>query len=402
MKKHMLLGILVALALMTQLDPVLTRDAASQGGELIVSGHRLTIESGTFGQSRTVLLSLPPRYAEDEKRYPVIYISDASESRLVLLRGIVDFLVELNLMPDAILVGIVHADRGSELAPPGLQVDDPAGGASERRWPDDRFLQFMKQELFPFIEARYRTLPSRIYVGHSRGGVYGLYCLLREPQMFNAQIAIDPSLWWQDGVLIEALQPFLKRRPDLEYTLLLSESEEMQRENGAYFDRFNDVLRQKTNLLFRYEFLRLPYGESHGSAILPTLYTGLQKIFAEFAAANSPEITFAAFKARFARPILGGIYAPTEAQINSFGYRKLKLEQYDQAIAAFRENVQNHPESPNAFDSLGEAYLRAGRLPEALASFEEAVEVGKRRNDGRLWVYISHRDYVRTLLNRKE
>jgi tetratricopeptide (TPR) repeat protein len=67
--------------------------------------------------------------------------------------------------------------------------------------------------------------------------------------------------------------------------------------------------------------------------------------------------------------------------INAAGYRQLRAGKTDAALALFRVNVRVHPDYTNGWDSLGEAYMEAGRRAEAIAAFEEVLtrEPGNRR-----------------------
>jgi len=357
-------------------------------GNPLSFGQEMTIQSEVFNQNRTVLISLPAEYANKENRYPVVYLTDGSVKRLCLLRSVVDLLADDNKMPNAILVGIVHGNRNNELTPAKSDGESP-------------LLRFMRQELFSVIESTFRTMPSRIYVGHSRGGLFGVYCLLHDPEMFAAQIDVDPSLWWNDGELVNSLATFLKKNPDFENSLFVSETREMQSENGEHFDRLNEVMRRKSNPLFTYGFLELPPAESHNSAILPALYEGLQEIFKDFYRLDYEKITFDDFQKHYSRPILSAVYNLTEGKINDFAYRKLRLKQYAEAINAFKENTLRFPDSANAFYCLGDAYFRADRLRESLASLDKAVELAKKNRDEKLARYISDRDKVKEMLEKK-
>jgi hypothetical protein len=66
-------------------------------------------------------------------------------------------------------------------------------------------------------------------------------------------------------------------------------------------------------------------------------------------------------------------YADTELELNALGYELLRQGRHGHAIAVMRLNAADHPGSSNAFDSLGEAYLEAGRREEAVRSYERAV-----------------------------
>lgn len=64
-----------------------------------------------------------------------------------------------------------------------------------------------------------------------------------------------------------------------------------------------------------------------------------------------------------------------EEALNDLGYRLLHARLTEAAIAVFRRNVEEHPDSWNVHDSLGEAYLAAGRSGAAKASYARSLEL---------------------------
>ena len=68
----------------------------------------------------------------------------------------------------------------------------------------------------------------------------------------------------------------------------------------------------------------------------------------------------------------------TEQQINAVGYEYLNKGKIDEAIALFTLNVEEHPESSNVYDSLGEAYFVQGNFCQATRSYKESLN----RNPG--------------------
>jgi predicted alpha/beta superfamily hydrolase len=58
---------------------------------------------------------------------------------------------------------------------------------------DAAFTAFLRNELFPFIDRRYRTSAYRIISGHSLGGFYAVDRLSRSPGLFQAHFAYSPS-----------------------------------------------------------------------------------------------------------------------------------------------------------------------------------------------------------------
>ena len=63
------------------------------------------------------------------------------------------------------------------------------------------------------------------------------------------------------------------------------------------------------------------------------------------------------------------------AEFDSFVYRLMLDEDLEQAIPLFEKLAILFPEVPNAFDSLGEAYMRADRLDEAVSAFQKCLEL---------------------------
>ncbi len=64
-----------------------------------------------------------------------------------------------------------------------------------------------------------------------------------------------------------------------------------------------------------------------------------------------------------------------EFLLNSLGYRLLRADRIEDAIAIFELNVAEYPDASNPYDSLGEAYLAAGDTARAIVNYEKSVEL---------------------------
>jgi glyoxylase-like metal-dependent hydrolase (beta-lactamase superfamily II) len=64
-----------------------------------------------------------------------------------------------------------------------------------------------------------------------------------------------------------------------------------------------------------------------------------------------------------------------ENELNMLGYQLVARDNLDDAIVIFELNVEAFPEGFNAYDSLGEAYMLAGRTEEAIANYERSLEL---------------------------
>jgi tetratricopeptide (TPR) repeat protein len=76
-------------------------------------------------------------------------------------------------------------------------------------------------------------------------------------------------------------------------------------------------------------------------------------------------------------------YVETEEELNSLGYRQLHRKRLDQAISIFELNAAEHPTSANAWDSLGEACLLAGRREAAIQHYRKSLQLDPRNENAR-------------------
>ncbi len=72
----------------------------------------------------------------------------------------------------------------------------------------------------------------------------------------------------------------------------------------------------------------------------------------------------------------------SEPLLNTLGYQLLRQERFDDAIEIFKLNVREYPDAFNPYDSLGEAYMRAGRVELAIESYARSVEINPDNNNG--------------------
>jgi len=373
--------------------------------EPITIGESVTLTSKIMGEERTILVSTPPGYEQSEQRYPVLYMTDGA-AHLTHTRGTVDFLARNGLMPQLIVVGVPNTDRTRDLTPTnaGLPQDDGAlrelptsGGAS-------RFLDFFEQELFPHIDAHYRTLPLRLFAGHSFGGLFALNALCTRPEMFKAILAVSPSLQWDDELPLRQAKDFFDNRERLDLTLFVAMANEEEGDpQPTRLDRLEQILASAKTKGFAWQVNRMPE-ETHGSVVLRAHYWGLRKVFEGWRLPTDPAT------GRFTGSVedikkhytalsnrLGVVMQPAENMLNQTGYQVLGTD-VERAIAIFQYNVELYPGSANVYDSLGEALERAGRLQQALDSYTRAVDTATELGDQRLEIFTANRDRVRGML----
>lgn len=76
-------------------------------------------------------------------------------------------------------------------------------------------------------------------------------------------------------------------------------------------------------------------------------------------------------------------YALREGEMNSLGYMLLRSGKIPQAVEIFKLNVQEFPDSWNAYDSLGEAYMEAGDIQLAIENYGKSVEINPQNTNGK-------------------
>ncbi|WP_128544756.1 alpha/beta hydrolase-fold protein [Larkinella soli] len=258
--------------------------AAPPDGDDEESVPEFRYPSGSVKDTFSLFVRLPTGYRKKpEQRYPVVYHLDGNAYFDPISYSVTRLARKKKLRTEPIVVGIGYRDayRMDSLRvrdytyPAALPSDSlPSGGGGEK------FYDFIKNELIPEIDRRYRTDGrNRTLMGHSFGGFFTLYALLRQIDsgpVFSHFVAASPSLWYHDGYLQKALEAAGGPDPARsEYRLFLSVGEQElagdQRETVAAFGR---RLQQHAAVRFWvYEQL-----EHMGTAV-PSFEDGIEYIF---------------------------------------------------------------------------------------------------------------------------
>ena len=157
-------------------------------------------------------ISLPKEYTANNKRYPIIYLLDADYS-FALAKQISEHLSDRNRINNSIIVGIAYANpeeykknRTRDYTPGyvssggyGPEYQKYSGGA-------ESFYKFIHSELIPWLHQTYRVNKNSTFVGHSYGGLFGVYLLVHHPEIFNHYIIVSPSLWYDNHLVLKSAQ----------------------------------------------------------------------------------------------------------------------------------------------------------------------------------------------------
>ena len=366
---------------------------------------RLTIKSAVLGEERIVLVRTPAGYESNKVSYPVLYMTDG-DGHMGHTASTIEFLTQNGRTSDLIVVGVTNTDRTRDLTPAKSTDKDPAGNL---RFPTsggaDNFLKFFQTELIPEIEKQYRVQPYRIFAGHSLGGLFAIHAMISKPGLFNSYIAVSPSLQWENGEALKRAQDFLKNQKEFKATLFVSLGNEPG-PIGESFDSFKDALAKSNIKGFEWQAERMA-DEDHGSVVLRSHYFGLRKVFDGWQMPRDPDsgalagglkgvdAHYKTLSEKF------GYSIPTpENLINQLGYQFLFQNNPEEAIAAFKANVERYPASANVYDSLAEAYERGGRIDLAEPLYDKARVLGEQNNDPNAAIYKTN--YERAHAKLKE
>ena len=200
---------------------------------------------------------LPANYsAADSTRYPVLYVLDGEYSTLLFYSVIKTFSLasEVNDVIIVTIDGNTHSktewltSRYHDYTPSYNPQADTAiakffktpvhasGGASS-------FLVTLENQVMPLIENQYKTNGENGLFGHSLGGLFGGYCLLNKPGLFQKYSMNSPSLWWNNGELIPQVDSIAHRNPGKYIFLSAGRSE--GNFMTAPVERFEKSLRNK-------------------------------------------------------------------------------------------------------------------------------------------------------------
>ncbi len=178
-------------------------------GKLIVHER---FESKQLRTPRNIGVWLPPDYDSSSERYSVLFLHDGQNLFDTATSAfgvewqideIATRLISNKEIRPVIVVGIWNtADRIDEYTlTRDSQMQRGGSGLS--------YIQWLADELKPFIDQTYRTRPERESTwigGSSLGGLISLHACLERPEVFGGCLALSPSLGWDDERIIKTLQ----------------------------------------------------------------------------------------------------------------------------------------------------------------------------------------------------
>jgi uncharacterized protein len=250
-------------------------DDGGKNAQPLAIGVTFTIESKVLAETRRINVYMPPGYADvKEERYAVLYMPDGGIAEDFLhIAGLVQVSVGNNTMRPFLLVGIENTVRRRDLAGPTDDPKDkeiaPQAGGSEK------FRAFLREELIPEVNRRFRTSEEKVIVGESLAGLFAVETFLLEPELFDAYIAIDPSLWWNRQQLAKSAVKRVKEHADSKKTLYLVSSAEL--EIAEMIKRLADDLNKEAKAKVQTHYEAMPQ-EAHSTIFHPAALKAFRSV----------------------------------------------------------------------------------------------------------------------------
>jgi predicted alpha/beta superfamily hydrolase len=211
-------------ALVMLARPLGAHAQAMSVADVVPAHDSFTVTSRVLGEERWINVHVPAAYrGSPAERFPVLYMPDGGiDEDFPHVVNTVDSLLARSEVRPFIIVGIPNTQRRRDLTGPTRIKSDSA--IAPRVGGSAAFRRFIREELIPAIDARYRTTPERAIVGESLAGLFVVETLLLEPSLFDHYVAFDPSLWWNGGALVDAAGRSLTRLGAARRTLYLTSS----------------------------------------------------------------------------------------------------------------------------------------------------------------------------------
>jgi hypothetical protein len=321
-------------------------------------GETFRIKSTRLKEEREIRVYLPSSYANSKQSYPVVYALDGEGTGPVTASAI-QFMTGYSTipqMPEALVVAITNTDRNRDMPVPRAYGK---GG-------EENFLGFLSDELIPEVERRFRTVPLRILLGHSQGGLFAIYALANRPAVFQWYLSMDAPL-----AGFAEMKPMMEKtrtvitKPNFHGRLVSVENLYGWRKEWA-------TLVQAAPNGFYGEQVEIK-DETHETMAYKGVYEGLKRLFHDYA----PNLVKES-KGIYTLPVLEEMYKQLSL---SYGYQVAIPKQLLLTAAAQNTAMQYGAE---AIELINRAVSLYGESPDSKRLIAEAEEAAKKGRDPRI------------------
>ncbi|MGN6210504.1 alpha/beta hydrolase [Asticcacaulis sp.] len=247
-----------------------------------------TLPVTSDGRHYALYIGLPESYGKvPDKKYPVVYVTDGYwDFTKVLTMG--GSLAYDRVAPEYITVGLSYSGenlnygdlRRWELSPAPFGDNGEASGHAAE------FLKTLRTTIIPMIDSEYATDPSyRVLAGSSLGGLFTLYAMLNDPQLFQAYIASSPAVTVDNDWLFRYEETAAHAKSPTRLYVTIGGNESPNYLQGVI--RFNQRMAARRSPDFDYVF-HIVEDERHSSTTYESYIRGLQSAFLPLAPEVGP------------------------------------------------------------------------------------------------------------------
>lgn len=341
--------------------------AAVRAAEPVSIGQLYQINSPTLTEDRSYRVALPASYRwASNRRYPVLYVLDG-RTRFGHTATAIETLAAAGDIPEMIVVGIDSTEqRTRDFTPTNWEAIVGGGGA-------DKYKRFLSTELIPAIEQEYRTNGFRVLSGHSLGGLFVLHCLSAEPSLFQAYVAIAPSLDWDKNVAQRSLQKTFEADSTVKGFAYIARADD----SGAAladFEAVAETFKNKAPPGLRWQAAAFPQ-ETHVSVPLAAQVDALRNLYQGYRFTEddyAKGIAFADEHFSKASRLIGTPLTITEEALSGVAYAQLDGKPKD-ALKLFQRNLDANPNSADAHLGMADALAKNGKWKDAAREADRAV-----------------------------
>ncbi len=236
-----------------------------------------SLYSEVLKEMRPIEIVLPANYASSpDLKFDAFYVTDG-EWNTRIVSNIRQFL-NIQFIPENIIISIPNVypngmnQRGRDFTPTHTNMPESGGAA--------KFLEFIKAELIPYINKKYRTNGENTLYGSSLGGIFAMYALCKEPQLFQSYLMADPAWWWDNSYISTLVKENIDKLVPMNKTVLIT-----GREGAPYkymgIAKVDSIIAPAKAKGAHWKTM-LYNDETHNAMVFRTVYDGLKYTYAGY------------------------------------------------------------------------------------------------------------------------
>ncbi len=350
----------------------------------ITIGEKFSMHSEIIGEDRPISVFIPKGVTNNDSLY-VIYLLD-SEHHFHTVTGIVQSLVDYEQIPNTMVVGIETTNRPRDYLPAiNGKPQTEFQTFVKAKWPNSgqqNFLNFLSDELFPFIDKKYATYPHRTIIGHSNAGTLVLSALFERPELFTNYLAISANGWWSYAEIMQNSKKLTANERNKE-KLFLTVAAEGSRFYTGTLELLTNMERHKpANLDWKFEH----YPErTHMSGILPAISSGLEYLYADINFKVTSELAKYAsvlaikdYYTELSQQFGFTVAVPVDIYVE-FAEQQQINQRHDEAINTLKQFVDDYADNSYAHMRLAQGYAKVKQHQKSYESFVRALNLAKQQ-----------------------